>query len=148
MSHELRTPLNSLLILTKMLADNPGGNLTAKQVEFAQSIHSSGSDLLALINDILDMSKIESGTVTLEVSEFPFDEVRESIERTFRQVAEEKGIQFRVEIGLRLTEDAVYRPEATLSGAQELPLQRIQVHRGGSCHLEDGAGRGRLEQGP
>src|SRR4029077_5592059 len=88
MSHELRTPLNSLLILTKMLGDNPEGNLTAKQVEFARSIHASGSDLLALINDILDMSKIESGTVVVEVGEFAFDEVRWSVERTFRQVAE------------------------------------------------------------
>ncbi len=104
MSHELRTPLNSLLILTKMLADNPDGNLTAKQVEFARSIHASGSDLLALINDILDMSKIESGTVLVEVGEFAFDEVREFVERTFRQVAEQKGLRLRIETGDGLPE--------------------------------------------
>jgi CheY-like chemotaxis protein/signal transduction histidine kinase/HAMP domain-containing protein len=104
MSHELRTPLNSLLILTKMLAENPEGNLTAKQVEFAGSIHASGSDLLALISDILDMSKIESGTVVLEVGEFAFDAVREFVERTFRQVAQEKGLRLRFETGDGLPE--------------------------------------------
>jgi signal transduction histidine kinase len=104
MSHELRTPLNSLLILTEMLADNPEGNLTGKQVEFARSIHASGSDLLSLISDILDMSKIESGTVLVEVGEFAFDEVGEFVERTFRQVAQQKGLRLRIETGDGLPE--------------------------------------------
>jgi len=94
MSHELRTPLNSLLILSKLLADNPEGNLSGKQTEFARTIHASGSDLLELINDILDLSKIESGTITLDIGEVPFSDLRDSIERNFRQIAETKKLDF------------------------------------------------------
>jgi signal transduction histidine kinase/ActR/RegA family two-component response regulator/HAMP domain-containing protein len=98
MSHELRTPLNSLLILARLLADNVGGNLTPKQVEFARTIHSSGAELLALINDILDLAKIESGTVTLNIATERFDEVVDSVERTFRQMATDKGLDFAVSV--------------------------------------------------
>src|SRR6185312_11692371 len=94
MSHELRTPLNSLLILSKLLAENSDGNLSDKQKEFAKTIHAAGSDLLALINDILDLSKIESGTVSLEVSTIGFKDVVTHMDRTFRQVAEERGLDF------------------------------------------------------
>jgi signal transduction histidine kinase/CheY-like chemotaxis protein/HAMP domain-containing protein len=99
MSHELRTPLNSLLILARLLADNVGGNLTPKQVEFARTIHSSGAELLALINDILDLAKIESGTVTLNIAQERFVEVTDYVERTFRQVASDKELEFSVEVG-------------------------------------------------
>ncbi|MGN6058227.1 MAG: HAMP domain-containing protein [Sphingomicrobium sp.] len=96
MSHELRTPLNSLLILSKLLADNNQGNLNDKQIEFARTINSAGSDLLNLINDILDLSKIESGTVTIEVGEMPMQSLKQHMERTFRQLAADKSLDFNV----------------------------------------------------
>jgi HAMP domain-containing protein/signal transduction histidine kinase/CheY-like chemotaxis protein len=97
MSHELRTPLNSLLILSRLLADNPQGNLNEKQTEFARTIHSAGSDLLNLINDILDLSKIESGTVSIEIADMPLINLKQHMERTFRQLASDKGLDFKVE---------------------------------------------------
>ena len=102
MSHELRTPLNSLLILAQLLAENATGNLTPKQVEYAQTICISGNDLLALINDILDLSKIESGTVTLGVSNESLTELRDYVERAFRQVAHERGLTFELSMGSAL----------------------------------------------
>jgi signal transduction histidine kinase len=99
MSHELRTPLNSLLILARLLADNVGGNLNAKQVQSAQTIYASGMDLLALINDLLDLAKIESGAVTaVDIAPARLDELREDLERTFRQVAQGKGLHFSISI--------------------------------------------------
>jgi HAMP domain-containing protein/CheY-like chemotaxis protein/signal transduction histidine kinase len=95
-SHELRTPLNSLLILSGLLRDNPEGNLTDKQIEHARTIHNAGQDLLSLINDVLDLSKIESGTVTLEVVNVPLAGIRDDIERAFRPVAEGRRLAFDV----------------------------------------------------
>jgi signal transduction histidine kinase len=98
MSHELRTPLNSLLILAKLLADNTGGNLTPKQVQFAQTIHDSGIDLLALINDLLDLAKIESGAAAtmLNISAASLADLRDELERGFRALAQQKGLQFAI----------------------------------------------------
>ncbi|MHC5757579.1 HAMP domain-containing protein [Nostoc sp.] len=97
MSHELRTPLNSLLILAKLLTDNIDRNLTAKQVEYSQTIYSAGTDLLALINDILDLAKIESGTMSIDMTQMPLVELGDQIERTFRQIAQSKGLAFVIE---------------------------------------------------
>ncbi|HEY0139445.1 MAG TPA: HAMP domain-containing protein [Thermoanaerobaculia bacterium] len=102
MSHELRTPLNSLLILAKLLSDNPEGNLSDKQVDFARTIHASGQDLLTLINDILDLSKIESGMMTVALSDVSFKEIGDLTERTFRQVANDKNIGFTIDLAENL----------------------------------------------
>src|SRR5580658_10167978 len=107
MSHELRTPLNNLLILAQMLAENAETTLTAKQVKYAETIHSSGTDLLALINDILDLSKIESGKMDIEIGSMRFAEVRDFCSRTFRHVADGKGLEFSVEVGESLTSDNI-----------------------------------------
>ncbi len=102
MSHELRTPLNSILILGQQLSDNPEANLTPKQVEFARTIHSAGTDLLNLISDILDLSKIESGTVTVEATEVFFNAVLDAVARPFRHVAETRGLTFDYQLDPRL----------------------------------------------
>ncbi|WP_292753901.1 HAMP domain-containing protein, partial [Nostoc sp. NMS4] len=98
MSHELRTPLNSLLILAKLLTDNIDRNLTNKQVEYSQTIYSAGTDLLTLINDILDLAKIESGTMSIDLIPMPLAELGDVIERTFRQIAQSKGLSFTIEL--------------------------------------------------
>src|SRR5207245_9521909 len=94
MSHELRTPLNSILVLGQQLGDNPDDNLTAKQVEFARTIHGAGTDLLNLISDILDLSKIESGTVSVEAEDVFFGSLLDMVARQFSHVAESRRLRF------------------------------------------------------
>ncbi len=101
MSHELRTPLNSLLILAEQLASNVDGNLSSRQIDYAKTIHGSGNDLLKLINDILDLAKIESGTVAIDPSDLLVGDLEQYIERTFRPVAESKNLAFTIEIDPR-----------------------------------------------
>ncbi|MES2472993.1 MAG: response regulator, partial [Pseudomonadota bacterium] len=98
MSHELRTPLNSILILGQQLSENPDSNLTPKQVEFARTIHGAGTDLLNLISDILDLSKIESGTVTVDAEEISFASVVDAVARPFRHIAEGRQLDFSVKL--------------------------------------------------
>src|SRR6185437_4372066 len=109
MSHELRTPLNSILILGQQLAENADGNLTPRQVEFAKTVHGAGTDLLNLISDILDLSKIESGTVTVESEELPFTQLKETLERNFRHEAENRKLiftsQFEQNLGRTISTD-------------------------------------------
>jgi len=98
MSHELRTPLNSLLILSRSLADNREGNLDTEQVESARIIHDSGSNLLRLINDILDLSKVEAGKMEVVLDDFPLADLERALRRTFNHVAQDKQLQFNVDI--------------------------------------------------
>jgi signal transduction histidine kinase/HAMP domain-containing protein/ActR/RegA family two-component response regulator len=107
MSHELRTPLNSLLILSKMLAENRNGNLTPEQVKFATTVYTSGNDLLGLINEILDLSKVEAGKMPIDPRSFRLADVRDYLEQTFRHVAEQKSLSFEIQMDERLP-DAVY----------------------------------------
>jgi len=98
MSHELRTPLNSMLILSKLLMDNPDGNLTEKQIEYSETIHAAGSDLLGLINEILDLSKIEAGVMQVDVSQVSLHEIQNFVDRTFSPVAAAKQLEFQINI--------------------------------------------------
>jgi HAMP domain-containing protein/CheY-like chemotaxis protein/signal transduction histidine kinase len=102
MSHELRTPLNSILILGQQLGDNPEGNLSPKQVEFARTIHGAGTDLMNLISDILDLSKIESGTVSVDAEEVFFITLQDMVARPFRHEAENRHLSFDVQVDPKL----------------------------------------------
>ncbi|MBA2348676.1 MAG: HAMP domain-containing protein [Solirubrobacterales bacterium] len=113
MSHELRTPLNSLLILSRLLAQNQEETLLPAQVEFAETIHASGNDLLALITDILDLSKVEAGKMDVVLAPIPLERLRADIDRAFRPVAEQQGLSFLIELDPAL-------PEAFVSDEQRL----------------------------
>jgi CheY-like chemotaxis protein/signal transduction histidine kinase/HAMP domain-containing protein len=107
MSHELRTPLNSILVLGQQLSDNPDGNLTPKQVEFSRTIHGAGTDLLNLISDILDLSKIESGTVSVEAEEVFFASLLDMVARPFRHEAENRKVTFEIQTDPKLARSLV-----------------------------------------
>jgi HAMP domain-containing protein/CheY-like chemotaxis protein/signal transduction histidine kinase len=120
MSHELRTPLNSILVLGQQLTDNPDGNLTSKQVEFARTIHGAGTDLLNLISDILDLSKIESGTVSVDAEEVFFASLLEMIGRPFRHEAEHRRLTFEIQ-----TDPALMRSMVTDSKRLQQVLKNL-----------------------
>ena len=107
MSHELRTPLNNVLLIAETLASNPEKNLTPRQIKYAETIHSSGTDLLALINDILDLSKIESGKMDLEIGEVRFADLRDYCARTFKHVADGRGLELGVHVNRSLLTEAL-----------------------------------------
>ena len=129
MSHELRTPLNSLLLLSRLLADNPDENLTAKQIEFASTIHSAGSDLLRLIDDILDLSKIEAGRVDVELAPVDLAGVRGFVEQAFGPQAEDKGLELRVEAAPGAARRDHHRRPAAAADPAQPAGERHQVHR-------------------
>ena len=129
MSHELRTPLNSLLLLARLLAENSEQNLTPKQIEFARTIHGSGSDLLRLIDDILDLSKIEAGRMDVEPTEIRFAELRGYVEQAFAPQAEEKSLRLPGTGGQGPAAGAGDRRPAVAADPAQPALQRGEVHR-------------------
>ena len=138
MSHELRTPLNSMLILSKMLAENPENRLTQKQVEFAETIYSSGSDLLTLINEILDHSKIESGTVGANIEPVDLSEVVEDLDRMFAQVAEGSDLEFSIELAEDLPERMETDSKRLLQILKNLLANAFKFTEKGSVSLRIG----------
>ena len=135
MSHELRTPLNSILVLGQQLTDNPDGNLTAKQVEFARTIHGAGTDLLNLISDILDLSKIESGTVSVEAEEVFFASLLDMVARPFRHEAENRRLAFEVQSDPHLTRSLVTDSKRLQQVLKNLLSNAFKFTEHGGVHL-------------
>jgi CheY-like chemotaxis protein/nitrogen-specific signal transduction histidine kinase len=138
MSHELRTPLNSMLLLSRLLAENPDRTLNGKQVEFAQTIHGAGSDLLALIDDILDLSKIEAGRMDVEPNEVSFADIRAYVEQAFAPQAEERGLRFDVEIEPGLPSVLVTDPQRLQQILRNLVSNAVKFTDVGSVRLSIG----------
>ncbi len=143
MSHELRTPLNNLLILARMLSENSEGNLTPKQVKFAETIHTSGSDLLALINDILDLSKIESGKMDVEIGGVRLTELQDYCSKTFRHVADGKGLEFSIELDGELSAEVMHTDAKRLQQVlKNLLSNALKFTEHGSVRLRIGRAAG------
>jgi len=149
MSHELRTPLNSILVLGQQLADNHGGNLTPKEVEFARTIHGAGTDLLNLISDILDLSKIESGTVSVEAKEVAFASLLDTVARPFRHEAESRRLAFEVQTDPRLSRSIVTDSKRLQQVLKNLLSNAFKFTEQGSVRLTvSAASRGWSEDHP
>ncbi|MGV9777360.1 HAMP domain-containing protein [Streptosporangium sp. NPDC003464] len=135
MSHELRTPLNSLLILAQLLAQNPARNLTAKQVEYANVIHSAGTDLLQLINDILDLSKIEAGKMNISLESLPLRQLLDYVEATFRPLTTEKGLRFDVSVAPEVPEELLVDEQRLRQVLRNLLSNAVKFTETGSVQL-------------
>ena len=147
MSHELRTPLNSILVLGQQLSDNPDGNLTPKQVEFSRTIHGAGTDLLNLITDILDLSKIESGTVSVEAEEVFFASLLDTVERPFRHEAENRHLTFEVQTDPHLARSVVTDSKRLQQVLKNLLSNAFKFTELGGVRLSVSRGQERLERG-
>ena len=135
MSRELRTPLDNLLVISDRLSKNPDGNLTPQQTDFAKAIHSSGSDFLNFINDILDLSKIESGTLEVDVGEMRLDDLRHFVEGTFRHVAEAKNVGFSVTFSETLPESMLTDPKRLQQIIKNLLFNAFKFTQHGAVSL-------------
>jgi HAMP domain-containing protein/CheY-like chemotaxis protein/signal transduction histidine kinase len=136
MSHELRTPLNSILVLGQQLSDNPDGNLTPKQVEFSRTIHGAGTDLLNLISDILDLSKIESGTVSVDAEEVFFAGLLDMVARPFRHEAENRRLAFEIQSDPHLSRSLVTDAKRLQQVLKNLLSNAFKFTEQGSVRLE------------
>jgi HAMP domain-containing protein/CheY-like chemotaxis protein/GAF domain-containing protein len=144
MSHELRTPLNSLLILAKLLGENSDANLNKKQIEFANTIYGAGSDLLDLINDILDLSKVEAGRMDVNVSDVKLSDLRDFVERSFRPVAEDKTLDFEIEVHGANVPPAIETDEQRLQQViKNLLSNAFKFTESGGVKLRIGVAEGR-----
>ncbi|GAB1688791.1 HAMP domain-containing protein [Krasilnikovia sp. M28-CT-15] len=138
MSHELRTPLNSLLLLARLLADNPEQNLSEKQIEFARTIYSAGSDLLSLIDDILDLSKIEAGRMNVEPDVVDFEYLSGYVDQAFRPQADEKGLEFFVDVSPELPPSLITDPQRLQQILRNLLSNAVKFTDSGAVTLTIG----------
>ncbi|MBK9292788.1 MAG: response regulator [Bacteroidetes bacterium] len=135
MSHELRTPLNSILVLSQLLAENKKNHLDAKELEYARTIHSSGADLLELINEILDLSKVEAGRIDLFIENLYIDDVAEYIRKTFGPLAEKKGLELFVNIAANVPKQVRTDPQRVMQILKNLFSNAIKFTHKGSVSL-------------